>query len=84
MEIAQRFFDPEKLVVTVVADRNKVESKLAQMGELHVYDTEGNLPLAWNRRESKPHPMRNKVRHNRDHTTIERLLFKLTFLENIL
>lgn len=43
LEIAQRFFDPEKLVVTVVADRNKVESKLAQMGELHVYDTEGNL-----------------------------------------
>lgn len=30
------------------------------------------------------HPIRNRVRHNRGHTTIERLLFKLTFLENIL
>jgi predicted Zn-dependent peptidase len=43
VEMAQRFFDPQRLVITVVADRDRVESELAQLGELRVYDTDGNL-----------------------------------------
>ena len=42
VEMARRFFDPQRLVVTVVADREKVESELGRLGELRVYDTEGN------------------------------------------
>ncbi|MCH8820748.1 MAG: hypothetical protein IIB03_10605, partial [Acidobacteria bacterium] len=42
VEMAQRFFDTQRLVITVVADRERVESKLGQLGELRVYDTDGN------------------------------------------
>jgi predicted Zn-dependent peptidase len=41
--MAKRFFDPQRLLITVVADRNRVESELGQLGELRVYDTDGNL-----------------------------------------
>lgn len=40
--LARRFFDPEKVLVTVVADRSRVEKDLAQVGEVQVYDTLGN------------------------------------------
>ena len=43
VEMARRFFDPERLVVTVVADRDRVEDDLRQIGELRVYDINGNL-----------------------------------------
>jgi predicted Zn-dependent peptidase len=41
VEMARRFFDPERLVVTVVADRERVEEKLRGIGELRVYDING-------------------------------------------
>jgi predicted Zn-dependent peptidase len=43
LEMARSFFDPERLVVVVVADREHVENELKQVGELRVYDTNGNL-----------------------------------------
>jgi zinc protease len=43
VEMARRFFVPQRLVIAVVADREKVETDLGQLGELQVYDTEGNL-----------------------------------------
>ena len=42
VEMAHRFFDPQRLVITVVADRDRVENELSQLGELRVYDTDGN------------------------------------------
>ena len=42
-EMARNFFNPERLVVVVVADRENVENELKQVGELRVYDTNGNL-----------------------------------------
>lgn len=42
LELSQRFFDPERVVITVVADRDRVEKQLGQFGELRVYDTYGN------------------------------------------
>ena len=42
VEMARRFFDPQRLVIAVVADRERVETELGQLGELQVYDTEGN------------------------------------------
>jgi predicted Zn-dependent peptidase len=41
VEMARRFFDPDRLVVTVVADRERVEEELRDIGELHVYDING-------------------------------------------
>ena len=43
VEMAGRFFDSQRLVITVVADREKVENDLARLGELRVYDTSGEL-----------------------------------------
>ena len=42
VEMARRFFDPQRLVIAVVADRERVETELGQLGKLQVYDTEGN------------------------------------------
>ncbi|MEE8349816.1 MAG: pitrilysin family protein [Acidobacteriota bacterium] len=42
VEAARRYFDPHRLVIAVVADREDVETKLSQLGELQVFDTEGN------------------------------------------
>ncbi|MDA2934834.1 insulinase family protein [Acidobacteria bacterium AH-259-D05] len=41
VKTARRFFDPERLVITVVADRERVENELRQLGELRVYDING-------------------------------------------
>ena len=42
LKISQYIFDPTRVVITLVADRNLVESELTGLGKLHVYDTEGN------------------------------------------
>ncbi|MFQ5928678.1 MAG: M16 family metallopeptidase [Acidobacteriota bacterium] len=41
-EMARRFFDPERVVLTVVADRARVENELQNLGELRLYDVHGN------------------------------------------
>ncbi len=41
VEMARRFFDPNRSVVTVVADRERVEEELRGIGELRVYDING-------------------------------------------
>ena len=42
LDTARDLLDPQRFVVSVVADRNHVESDLRQLGELRVYDTWGN------------------------------------------
>ncbi len=42
LEMARRLFDPERVVITVVGDRESVEEDLRQLGELQVYDADGN------------------------------------------
>ena len=42
LQMAKRFFDPERTVITVVTDRGKVEDDLGAFGKLRVFDTEGN------------------------------------------
>jgi len=41
-ETAKRFFDPARALVVIVADRDRVEGPLAKMGDLEVYDANGN------------------------------------------
>ena len=43
VEMARRYFDSQRLVIAVVADREKVENELGRLGELRVYDTNGEL-----------------------------------------
>ncbi|MBI4446078.1 MAG: insulinase family protein [Acidobacteria bacterium] len=40
-EISQNFFNPEKVLITVVADREAVEWPLSRFGKVLVYDSEG-------------------------------------------
>ena len=42
LEMARLLFDPERVVITVVGDRESVEEDLRQLGELQVYDADGN------------------------------------------
>ena len=41
-ETARTYMDPERTVITVVADRSQVEGDLARFGPVSVYDTDGN------------------------------------------
>ena len=41
VEMARRFYDPDRVVVTVVGDRESVEEELRGIGELRVYDVHG-------------------------------------------
>ena len=41
-ETARTYLDPERTVITVVADRSQVEKDLAQLGPVSIYDTDGN------------------------------------------
>ena len=41
LETARAYIDPSRALVTVVADREHVEEKLRELGNLTVYDTEG-------------------------------------------
>jgi len=43
VEMARRFYDSQRLVITVVADREKVEKELGRLGEVRVFDTDGEL-----------------------------------------
>ena len=42
VEISRRIFDPQRVAITVVADRELVELGLQELGELSIYDTQGN------------------------------------------
>lgn len=39
---ARRYLDAGGMIVTVVAERSRVESELRQLGEVHIYDQHGN------------------------------------------
>ena len=41
-ETSQTYMDPARTIITVVADRSQVETDLARLGKLSVYDTEAN------------------------------------------
>ena len=41
-ETARTYMDPDRTVITVVADRSQVEKDLARLGPVSVYDTDGN------------------------------------------
>ena len=41
-ETAQRYFDPQQVVITVVGDRTEREEELKQLGELRIFDVNGN------------------------------------------
>ena len=41
-ETAQTYMDPDRTVITVVADRSQVEKDLSHLGPVSVYDTDGN------------------------------------------
>ena len=36
------YMDPDRTVITVVADRSQIEKDLARLGLVSVYDTDGN------------------------------------------
>lgn len=42
LQLSRRFFNPQRVMISVVADREQVESQLRRFGELRVYDTDGN------------------------------------------
>ncbi len=42
LEMSQRFLDSQRVLITVVGDRTRVEKALEQFGKVAVYDTEGN------------------------------------------
>lgn len=41
-ETARTYMDPERTIITVVADRSQVEDGLAHLGPVSIYDSDGN------------------------------------------
>ncbi len=42
VEISKRFFNPHEVLITVVADRSTVGKALQELGQVEVYDSQGN------------------------------------------
>lgn len=42
LEMSKRLFNLEQVVITVVGDRENIEKELRQLGEVRVYDVDGN------------------------------------------
>ncbi len=41
-QLSRRYLDPQRYIITAVADRSRVEDSLREFGPVQVYDTQGN------------------------------------------